>query len=317
MAVYSPINKEELSSFLTQYNIGTLQQFKGILEGIENTNYKIKTSQNFFILTIFEKRVNTQDLPFFIDLQNHLAKKEFKCPKPVPNREGQYINTINNKPCVIVSFLDGNKVDHVTINHCKQVGGVLSSLHKLAEDFDGTRANGLHQAQWRNLFQKCKKVPNHQYKEIIQPIEEELDFLDQQWPSDLPKGIIHADVFHDNVFFKNNVFSGLIDFYFSCNDFFAYEIALTINAWCFNNNGQFDFDKFQSLIDGYQIHRVLNGVEKNSMSILLRGATMRILLTRLHDQLYHPEGAFVIPKNPLEYFLILKFHQNNLIFKDN
>ena len=246
-------------------------------------------------------------MPFFIDLQNHLAEKKFKCPKPVPNREGQYINTINNKPCVIISFLDGNKVDQVTINHCKQVGEVLSSLHKLAEDFDGTRANGLHQAQWRNLFQKCKKVPNHQYKEIIQPIEEELDFLDQQWPSDLPKGIIHADVFHDNVFFKNNIFSGLIDFYFSCNDFFAYEIALTINAWCFNNNGQFDFDKFQSLIAGYQIHRVLNGAEKKSMSILLRGATMRILLTRLHDQLYHPEGAFVIPKNPLEYFLILKF----------
>ena len=227
------------------------------------------------------------------------------------------LENIPKKPCVIISFLVGNKVDHVTINHCKQVGEIISSLHKLAEDFDGSRANGLHQAQWRNLFQKCKKILNHQYKEIIQPIEEELDFLDRQWPSDLPKGIIHADVFHDNVFFKNNVFSGLIDFYFSCNDFFAYEIALTINAWCFNNNGQFDFDKFQSLIDGYQIHRVLNGVEKNSMSILLRGATMRILLTRLHDQLYHPEGAFVIPKNPLEYFLILKFHQNNLIFKDN
>lgn len=316
MAVYSPISFEDLSLFLEQYNIGILEKYEGILEGIENTNYKLTTSQNNFILTIFEKRVKKSDLPFFINLKNHLAQKNFKCPQPIINKKGKNINTLNGKPCVIISFLQGKKINDVTPNHCHQVGEILSSFHQASTDFKNQRINKMHHAQWQSLFKKCQYIKDNPYMKLLTQIENELDFLEQHWPSNLPKGIIHGDVFRDNVFFNNNQFSGLIDFYFSCHDFYAYDIAITINAWCFDFKGEFDFSKFESLITGYEINRSLNSEEKKSMSILLRGAAIRILMTRLYDQLYHPDGAFVVPKDPQEYFSILKFHQNNNIFEN-
>ena len=317
MAVFSPINEEDLLSFLQKYDIGTLEKFEGILEGIENTNYKITTSKDIFILTIFEKRVNAEELPFFINLQNHLANKNFKCPQPIISKEGKSINILNGKPAVIISFLHGKKAVEATSHHCEQVGITLSFLHQAAKDFKQQRTNGLHQSQWGTLFNECLSIKDHPYLDLIKPIEEELFFLSQNWPTNLPQGIIHADVFRDNVFFNDNQFSGLIDFYFSCHDFLAYDIAITINAWCFNNKGNFDNDKFQSLISGYQMNRLLNHAEKQSMHILLRGAAIRILITRLYDQLYHPAGAFVIPKDPLEYFSILQFHQTHNFFEVN
>ena len=317
MAVFSPVNKESLISFLQTYDIGTLKKFEGILEGIENTNYKITTSKDIFILTIFEKRVNMDDIPFFINLQNHLARKNFKCPQPISNKEGKNINILNKKPAAIISFLQGRKTDDATPQHCQQVGSTLSFLHQEAKDFKQERKNGMHQSQWSSLFDECLRIKKHPYIDLIKPIEEELLFLDQHWPTYLPQRIIHADVFQDNDFFKDNIFSGLIDFYFACHDFLAYDIAITINAWCFDNKGKFDNVKFQSLIAGYQVNRSLNQNEKQSMPILLRGAAIRYLITRLYDQLYHPADAFVIPKNPLEYFSILQFHQAHNFFEAN
>ena len=309
MAVYSPINENELLSFLEQYDIGSLIKFEGILEGIENTNYKITTSQNDYILTIFEKRVAAKDVPFFINLKKHLAHKNFLCPKPINDIQGKNINTLKDKSCVLVSFLNGKKVIDVNETHCQQVGEVLASLHIQTEDFNERRLNSMSYIHWKDIFSKCKNYPNHNFMNIFPIIEEELLYLKNYWPNNLPNGIVHADVFKDNVFFQENIFSGLIDFYFSCNDFLAYDIALTINAWCFDENSLFNKNKYQALIKGYESHRKLTDEEKNSFSILLRGASIRILITRLHDQLFHPNNAFVNTKDPNEYLSILKFHQ--------
>ena len=313
MAVYSPINENELLSFLEQYDIGSLIKFAGILEGIENTNYKITTSQNDYILTIFEKRVEAKDVPFFINLKKHLASKKFLCPKPVSDREGKNINAFKNKSCVFVSFLDGKKVTDITDIHCQQVGEVLASLHIKTKDFNEKRLNSMSYIHWENIFLKCKNHINQNFIHMLPIIEEELSYLKNYWPSGLPNGIIHADVFQDNVFFQKNIFSGLIDFYFSCNDFLAYDIALTINAWCFNEQNLFDKNRYQALIKGYESQRKLTTEEKKYFSILLRGASIRILITRLHDQLFHQDNAFVTHKDPNEYLAILKFHQQTNI----
>ena len=315
MAVYSPINKKELQNFLKQYDLGDLKKFEGILEGIENTNYKITTSKNAYILTIFEKRVNTEELPFFIGLKNHLFKKNFFCPQPIANINGKTINVLKKKPCILTSYLNGSKIKNVENKHCSQVGKVLSSMHLLASDFLHRRPNSMDHNNWDKIFLKCKNLLSANYVNIFPIIEKELLFLKKNWPINLPKGIIHADAFQDNVFFDDNKFTGLIDFYFSCYDFLAYDIALTINAWCFNSKAEFDNSKFQALISGYEDARLLENEEKKFLSILLRGASIRILITRLHDQLFQLEGAYVKPKDPKEYFGILNFHQKNDITK--
>ena len=314
MAVYTPIKKEKLSSFLENYNIGSLENFKGVLEGVENTNYKIITSQDTFILTIFEKRVKEQELPFFIELQNHLSKKNIKCPSPISNRNDRYVNTIENKPCVLMSFLEGKKTDNSTSYHCHQIGELTAKIHLNSKDFTLTRNNGLHQKHWGDIFNKCQKSKDSRYGELYQVIEQELQYLDKKWPRNLPIGIIHGDIFPDNVFFIDSNVSGLIDFYFSCNDFYAYDLAITANAWCFDKKKSFKKENFDSLLKGYQQHVNISNDEKNHFNTLLRGAAMRFLVTRLHDQLYHPDGAMVVPKDPFEFFNILKWHQNNPIF---
>ena len=315
MAVYSIIYKEELETFLQQYNIGTLIKFEGILEGIENTNYKLETSENNYILTIFEKRVNPEDLPFFINLKNHLTKKKFVCPKPIKNKKGKYINLLNNKHCVIISFLKGEKTSKANNNHCKQVGKILALLHQDSKDFLEKRNNSMSYNNWKNIFLKNQKAKINKFNGIMSSINDELSYLETAWPKNLPEGIIHADVFQDNVFFKNNKFSGLIDFYFACNDFFAYDIALTINAWCFDIKAKFKKDKFLNLIQGYESLRPLTEIEKKHLSTLLRGAALRILLTRVHDYIFHLDGTYVKPKDPKEYLSILQFHQENNLGK--
>ena len=314
MAVYSRISKDQLCNFLEQYNIGKLINFEGILEGIENTNYKIITSENNYILTIFEKRIKTEELPFFINLKNHLIKKNFSCPQPIANKYNNNINTLNGKSCVLISYLNGGKINKVLPHHCEQVGMVLSSLHNCTNDFHEKRMNRMNFSQWQSIFLKCKTNEfNNKFSKLIKIIEKELLYLEENWPIDLPQGIIHADIFQDNVFFINNKFSGLIDFYFACNDFLAYDIAITINAWCFDNKNKFNKDKLKSLIYGYENYRKLTKKEINYLSILLRGASIRILLTRLHDYIFHQKDAFVNPKDPYEYLEILKFHQHNNI----
>ena len=235
--------------------------------------------------------------------------KKFLCPEPINDIQGKNINILKDKSSVLVSFLDGKKVKSVSEIHCQQVGEVLASLHLQTKDFNEKRLNSMSYINWENIFLKCKNHINKNFMHMLPIIEEELLYLKNNWPNNLPSGIIHADVFQDNVFFQNNIFSGLIDFYFSCNDFLAYDIALTINAWCFDEKNIFDYNRYQALIKGYESQRKLTNEEQKYISILLRGASIRILITRLHDQLFQQDNAFVKPKNPYEYLTILKFHQ--------
>lgn len=322
MAVYTKISENKLISLLKKYNIGNLKSYKGIVEGVENTNYKIITSKNKFILTIFEKRVEKKDLPFFITLQKFLSKKKIRCPNPIADKKNKFINKIENKNCVIMSFLEGKKIINPDIKHCKQIGFELARMHESTKNFKGKRKNSLHFSSWQKILEKCKKSPflnkkipqkNHpsinKYSDYFDPIQKELDFLKKNWPKNLPKGIIHADVFKDNVFFINGSLTGLIDFYFACNDFYAYELAICVNDWCFKNFKTFETKKYLSFLKSYQKKRKLTKQEIKNMSTLLRGAAIRFLLTRLHDQLYHPKDAIVKQKNPLDYFHILETHK--------
>ena len=291
MAVYTIINKQLLESFLENYGLGKLIGFEGIREGVENTNYKLTMSSGIYILTIFEKRINEKDLPFFIQLTKKLYEKKFLCPKPISNKKNIYINKIKNKSCVINTFLKGKQTNLVTINHCQQLGKQLALMHNNTFDLKLFRKNNLNYQWWRNLFEKFRH-------------------------NKLPSGIIHADVFKDNVFFINNSFSGIIDFYFACNDYYAYELAICINAWCFNNQDKIDTKKSITLLQSYQSYRKISEIEQKAFPILLRGAALRFLLTRLNDVIFHKKSDYVQPKNPMEYFHILNFHQNNkLLYK--
>ena len=332
MAVYTNIKEENLIHLLNTYNIGSLIKYEGILEGVENTNYKIKTSKNNYILTIFEKRVNESELPFFIALQKHLFEKNINCPEPIANKSNEFINKIVGKKCVIMSFLEGDKLDIVSPKHCYEVGYHLAKMHYSLKDFRMIRQNSLNHSQWKGIFDKCKLSKNLKDEHLIDIIERELFFLKEKWPNNIaniPKGIIHADLFKDNVFFDNYKCTGIIDFYFACVDFYIYDLAICINDWCFDkidSEGKFDIhstpkfndEKYKSAIKGYQeIHKFTND-ESKYFNIILRGASMRFLLTRLHDKLYHPKDSFVEPKNPLDYSYLLEFHQqNNLVLIDS
>ena len=313
MAVYTSVNKNELSKFFENYELGSLISYEGIVEGIENTNFKINTDKGSYILTIFEKRVNREDVPFFMNLQKHLSKAGFACPLPIENKNKKIINTLCNKTAIIISFIEGEKVSDIKPVHCFQVGEMISNFQKITKNFTEKRNNGLNINNWKSIFSKCIEINEHRYIDLISPIQNELEYLENYWPSNLPRGIIHGDIFQDNVFFIKNKLSGLIDFYFSCYDYYAYELALTTNAWCFDIKNNFINENFESLLDGYLKFSKINSNEKEHFNTLLRGAAMRILVTRLHDQLFHPDGAIVIPKNPLQYFEILKWHQNNKI----
>ena len=313
MAVYTSVNKDELNHFLENYELGSFISHEGIVEGIENTNFKIITEKGNYILTIFEKRVNVEDVPFFMSLQKYLSEAGFACPLPIENKNKKIINKFSNKTAIIISFLEGKKVNEVKPMHCLQVGKMISNFQKITKNFSEKRRNGLHLNNWKLIFSKCLEVKDHNYIELISPIHNELEYLENNWPSALPQGIIHGDIFQDNVFFINNKLSGLIDFYFSCNDYYAYELALTTNAWCFSKQNLFLNENFESLIKGYTKLSKITNEEIKNFNILLRGAAIRILVTRLHDQLFHPAGAIVKPKDPLEYFNILKWHQENKI----
>ena len=314
MAVYTSVNQSELEDFLEQYNLGKLISYDGILEGIENSNYKILMEEGDFILTIFEKRVDPQDLPFFMNLQKHLSDHGFHCPVPVENKDKNTINSLRDKKAIIISFLEGKKIDNPQLHHCLQVGKMISNFQQITKTFDNKRKNTLDIDNWKFIFSKCLEITNHDFQDLIEPMKNELHYLNQFWPKNLPQGIIHGDLFKDNIFFQNEKLSGLIDFYFSCNDFYAYELAITTNAWCFDIEKGFNRNNFESLLKGYQINSNISSDEKKNFNTLLRGAAMRILVTRLHDQIFHNDGAMVIPKDPLEYFTILKWHQENSVF---
>lgn len=309
MAVYTEVFDEDLTAFLRQYDIGDVVSFKGIAEGVENSNYLLHTTQNTYILTLYEKRVAPADLPFFLGLMRHLAEHDINCPTPVADREGNDLRQLCGRPAAIISFLDGLWPKRIQSYHCSALGSALARMHLAGEGFALQRPNSLSVDAWRPLFEASADNADHVCRGLGDELAGELDYLEAQWPDALPAGIIHADLFPDNVFFRGKALTGFIDFYFACNDFFAYDLATCINAWCFEPDDSFNITKARLLLSGYQAVRPLTDDELAALPLLARGSAMRFLLTRLYDWLNHPEGAFVRPKDPMEYQKKLRFHQ--------
>jgi homoserine kinase type II len=315
MAVYTRISREQLSAFLAGYRCGELQSFEGIQGGVENSNYHVHTSEGHYILTIFEKRVKEHDLPFFFAFTAHIAKHGIACPEAMEDRDGNTVGRIAGKPAALITFLQGEQITaaQITDSHCRELGQAVGRLHMASHDFRGYRANALSLGGWKELAEKTKDRADEVEKGLAAFIQKELAYLERMWPEHLPAAVIHADLFPDNVFFKDGKWSAFIDFYFSCNDFLAYDLALVINAWCFDANGKWNARKFFSLKKGYEAGRGLTDNEGHSLSVLCRGAAMRIMLTRLHDWLFHDPANFVVPKDPKEYLNKLRFHQHERI----
>jgi homoserine kinase type II len=309
MAVYTDVPDDELKAFLAEYELGEPISCKGIAEGVENSNYLLRTERGTYILTLYEKRVDPADLPFFLALMDHLAKKGIACPTPVHGRDGQALRRLAGRPAAIVSFLDGLWPRRIEPFHCAGLGGALARLHLAVADFSGQRANNLSVAGWRKLYEACRARADEIQPGLGAELGTELAALEQLWPRDLPRGVIHADLFPDNVFFRGETVSGLIDFYFACNDFSAYDVAICLNAWCFEADNSFNVTKARLLLGNYRAGRSLSAAEFAALPILARGSALRFLLTRLYDRLNHPPGALVKPKDPLEYLAKLRFHR--------
>jgi homoserine kinase type II len=310
MAVYTEVFDEDLEAFLARYPVGALTSFKGIAEGVENTNYLVQTEAGPFILTLYEKRVCADDLPFFLGLMEHLAGAGLSCPTPVRDRDGKMLGTLAGRPAAMVTFLDGIWVRRPQPLHCAAVGEALARMHIAGEGFSLSRRNALGPTGWRPLFEQFADKADDVAPLLRDTIEQELDHIDAHWPQTLEHGVIHADLFPDNVFFLNNQLSGLIDFYFACNDILAYDIAVCLNAWCFENDNSFNLTKGRALLRGYSKVRVLPEAEFEALPLLARGAALRFLLTRAYDWLHTSKNALVSPKNPVEYLRRLRFHQS-------
>ena len=313
MAVYTKLNQSKIEDILSNYSLGKLQNFKAIEEGIENTNYFLSVNNKKFILTIYEKRVKSADLPFFSDLMSSLNKANFKCPAPISNNNNSTITNFEGKKLMIVSFLEGKAKHNLSPNNCKAIGVEAAKMHELTKNFKLKRQNDLSVNSWRGLFDSVKDKCSKLHKDLPKLIEENLTNVERHWPKDLPRGIIHADLFHDNIFFNKDKLSGIIDYYFSCEDFFALEIAICFNALCFDGvkeNLSFNVTKAKNFIDGYSSIRKLSDLEKKNIKVLSQGAALRFLLTRVFDALYTVEDAIVKVKDPIEYLKRLEFHKN-------
>ena len=310
MAVYTEVSDEALAEFLTQYDLGEATAFKGIAEGVENSNYLLRTTGGSYILTLYEKRVRREDLPYFVGLMEHLAGHGIRCPLPVPGRDGAALRELCGRPAAIVTFLDGLSARRIQTEHCRLLGEAMARMHLAGASFPMHRANNLSLTGWRPLFEASAPRAHEVQDGLADGLAAELDRLEADWPRDLPAGVIHADLFPDNVFFLAGELSGFIDFYFACNDFFAYDLAICLNAWCFERDGAFNVTKARALLQAYEKVRPFSRDELAALPILARGSAMRFLLTRLYDWLHHPEGALVKPKDPLEYWRKLRFHQD-------
>jgi len=310
VAVYTQVDSDALEAFLSLYNIGSLLSFKGIAEGVENSNYLLHTDAGTYILTLYEKRVDADDLPFFLGLMNHLAAKGFACPTPVRQLSGTMLGTLAGRPAAIVSFLEGVWLRKPLPRHCAELGAGLASMHVAGSDFEITRPNALSITGWRPLYDACNGRADEAIPGLSQEIEEELSFFEQNWPTNLPSGVIHGDLFPDNVFFIHNKLSGFIDFYFACNDTFVYDIAICLNAWCFERDGAFNISKARSLLQAYTQVRPLSADELTALPLFARGSALRFLLTRTYDWINHPEGALVRPKDPRECLKQMRFHKD-------
>ncbi len=310
MAVYTDVSDDDLDAFLSHYDLGEVLAFKGIAEGVENSNYLLRTSTGSYILTLFEKRVIAGDLPFFLDLMKHLVDRGLTCPLPIQQRDGAVLGTLCGRPATIISFLDGVAIRRPRAEHCRKLGEVLAKFHLATADFPTPRPNDLSLAGWRQVYDSIDaKAADLAFPGLRARIGRELNQMDKLWPTGLPSGVIHADLFTDNVFFLQDEVSGLIDFYFACTDAYAYDLVICLNAWCFEPDFAFNVTKARAMVAGYQSVRPLDQNEIDALPLLARGASIRFLVSRLYDWLNVPEGALVVPKNPQEYATKLAFHQ--------
>lgn len=309
MAVYTDISESDLKDFLTQYDAGELTSYRGIAEGVENSNFLLHTTKEPLILTLYEKRVDAGDLPFFLGLMQHLAERGLSCPLPLPRHDGKLTGELSGRPAALISFLEGVWLRKPEVQNCFEVGRALAQMHLAAADFAIRRPNALSLDGWVDLWANAGPRADEVLPGLQAEIGDELDYLSGLWPRDLPAGVIHADLFQDNVFFLNNRLSGLIDFYFACNDLLAYDVAICLNAWCFEVDGAYNFAKGAAMLAGYQSVRPLSEREAAALPILCRGSALRFFLTRLYDWLTTPAGALVVKKDPLEYLKKLRFHR--------
>jgi homoserine kinase type II len=312
VAVYTDITDSELEAFLGEFDLGQALSCKGIAEGVENSNYLVETTGGRFILTIYERRVRAEDLPYFLDLMQWLAQHGFPCAEPMPGRDGAIQRQIRGKPAALVQFMNGLSVRRPTAAHCLQAGEGMAWLHEASRGFPGRRVNDLGHAVWPGMFARL-----HDEAEALKPglagmIGRDVEEIAAGWPEDLPSGTVHADLFPDNVFFQSGAFAAAIDFYFACDDALAYDIAVALNAWCFEPDGSFNITSGRALVAGYERRRRLSAAEKAAIPILARGAALRFFLTRLNDWRSTPEGALVRPKDPLEYERKLAVHRAGL-----
>ncbi len=308
MAVYTDINEGDLGAFLADYDVGELQSYRGIAEGVENSNFLVHTTAGQFILTLYEKRVNRDDLPFFLGLMQHLATRGISCPLPVERRDGAILGELCGRPAAMVTFLEGIWLRRPQPVHCAEVGRGLAEMHLAGEGFALTRGNSLTLADWRPLWTKAKDHADAIDPDLVGETETLLDRLEAEWPRNLPQGVIHADLFPDNVFFLGDALSGFIDFYFACNDAFAYDVAVCLNAWCFERDHAFNLTKARAMLKAYNAVRPLAPAEAEALPILSAGAALRFMLTRLYDWVMTPEGSLVVKKDPLEYLAKMRFH---------
>jgi homoserine kinase type II len=311
VAVYTEVSDEDLDAFVAGYDIGRVLSCKGIAEGVENSNYLLHTESGNFILTLYEKRVDPTDLPFFLGLMDHLASRGLGCPLPVHARSGATLGELAGRPAAIVTFLEGQWVRRPTARHCGLLGEALAKMHLAGRDFAIRRPNALSMPSWRPLWQRSAARADEVSAGLGADIEAELAVLERDWPAKdaLPFGVIHADLFPDNVFFLRDELSGLIDFYFACDDALAYDVAVCLNSWCFEQDLSFNLTKGRAFLAAYQAVRPLEPAEIEALPLLARGSALRFLLTRLYDWLNVPPGALVKPKDPLEYHRKLRFHR--------
>jgi homoserine kinase type II len=317
MAVYTDVAADELGEFLKSYELGELLSYKGIAEGVENSNFLLHSTSGYFILTLYEKRVTKSDLPFFLSLMTHLASRGISCPQPVKNKHGEVLSTLAGRPAAIINFLEGVWPRKPNVAHCAGVGEALAKMHLAGADFPMCRPNALSVSGWRPLFDQASSRADEVQIGLRDFLNSELDYLESGvWPKNLPAGVIHADLFPDNVFFLGDRVSGLIDFTFACNDTLAYDVAICLNAWCFESDYSFNVTKARAFLNAYGRARKLSDAEERALPLLARGAALRFLLTRLVDFLNVPEGALVRPKHPLEYVRKLRFQQGVSSLRD-
>ncbi|MBE9606167.1 homoserine kinase [Acetobacteraceae bacterium H6797] len=315
MAVYTEVTDEALRAFLAEYDQGDLIAFRGIAEGVENSNYALKTTTADFVLTLYEKRVNPKELPWFLGLMRHLASQGLSCPLPVPGRDGEALRELAGRPAAICTFLQGVWPRRIRPEHCAPLGDALAKLHLAGQGFTEERPNSLGPQSWAPLLDRCREGGDSVQPGLIAELDAALAGILAEWPADLPRGQIHADLFPDNVFFLEGAngqphVSGLIDFYFACTDYLAYDLAICLNAWCFEPDWSFNVTKARAMIRAYQAVRPMSEAELAALPVLCRGSAMRFLLTRLYDWTHTPAGAMVTRKDPLEYLRRLRFHAN-------